>query len=124
MVNSNNEDNSRLEYLSRSENEDVNFLCDLIDVAWWKRPYLLATRYGTVLPRFRSRMAVEQDKKNGQSQILHIRQVQSNDSGVYECETLGAIQQFNLTVIGKSRIRLPFQKRRSLIKFDDNFFYV
>ncbi|CAF1279939.1 unnamed protein product [Adineta ricciae] len=99
MVNSNNEDNSRLEYLSRSENEDVDFFCDLIDVAWWKRPYLLATRYGSVLPRFRSRMAVEQDKKNIQSQILHIRQVQSNDSGVYECETLGAIQQFNLTVI-------------------------
>lgn len=106
MVNSNNEDNSRLEYLSRSENEDVHFLCDLIDVAWWKRPHLLATRYGTVLSRFRSRMTVEQDKKNPQSQVLHIRQVQSNDSGVYECETLGAIQQFNLTVIGRNRIRL------------------
>ncbi|UJR14833.1 hypothetical protein I4U23_001818 [Adineta vaga] len=99
MINSNNEDNSRLENVSRSENEDVHFLCDLIDVAWWKRPNLLVTRYGIVLSAFRSRMALEQDKKNSQASILHIRQVQSNDSGIYECETLGSIQQFNLTVI-------------------------
>ncbi|CAF4684355.1 unnamed protein product, partial [Rotaria magnacalcarata] len=34
-------------------------------------------------------------------QILTIRELQSNDSGVYECETLGAIRQFNLIVMGK-----------------------
>jgi hypothetical protein len=102
MVNSNNDEQSRLEAVWRSENEEVRLFCDLSDVAWWKRPDLVATRNGIVLPRFLRRMSLEQDQKNTQAQVLHIRQLQSNDSGIYECETLGAIQQFNLTVIGKA----------------------
>ncbi len=101
MINSNNEDNHRFEIIYRSESDDVNFLCDLMDVAWWKRPYLLATRYSIILPKFRSKMSLERNDNNLQTQILHIRQLQSNDSGIYECETLGAIRQFNLTVIGR-----------------------
>ncbi len=100
MINSNNEDNYRLEIMSRSEHTDVNFICDLMDVAWWKRPDLLATRYGVILPKFRLKMSLERTDENIQTQILNIQQLQSNDSGVYECETLGAIRQFNLTVIG------------------------
>jgi hypothetical protein len=100
MINSNNEDNYRLEIIYRSEYDDVDLVCDLMDVAWWKRPNLLATRYGVILPKFRSKMSLERNDDNIQSQILNIRQVQSNDSGIYECETLGAIRQFNLTVIG------------------------
>ncbi len=100
MIDSNNEDNHRLEIISRSEYTDVHFRCDLIDVAWWKRPNLLATRYGVILPKFRSKMSLERSDENIQTQILNIHQLQSNDSGIYECETLGAIRQFNLTVIG------------------------
>lgn len=37
-----------------------------------------------------------------QLQMLHIRQLQSNDSGIYECETLGAIRQYNLTITGEN----------------------
>ncbi|CAF1365858.1 unnamed protein product [Adineta steineri] len=99
MINSNNEDNNRFEIIYRTEYEDVNLVCVLNDVAWWKRPNLLATRYGIILPKFRSKMSFEQNNNNVQSQTLYIRQLQSNDSGVYECETLGSIQQFNLTVI-------------------------
>ncbi len=109
MINSNNEDNYRLEIISRSEYTDVHFLCDLNDVAWWKRPNLLATRYGVILPKFRSKMSLERTDENIQTQILNIHQLQSNDSGIYECETLGAIRQFNLTVIG--RILVKFLKR-------------
>lgn len=100
MINSNNEDNQRLEILTRSEYTDVRFLCDLADVAWWKRPNLLATRYGVILPKFRSKMSLERTDDNSQTQTLYIHKLQSNDSGIYECETLGAIRQFNLTVIG------------------------
>jgi hypothetical protein len=53
MINSNNEDNYRLEIIYRSEYDDVDLVCDLMDVAWWKRPNLLATRYGVILPKFR-----------------------------------------------------------------------
>jgi hypothetical protein len=101
MINSNYEDNHRFEIIYRSESDDVHFLCDLMDVAWWKRPNLLATRYSVILPKFRSKMSLERNDNNLQTQILHIRQLQSNDSGIYECETLGAIRQFNLTVIGR-----------------------
>jgi hypothetical protein len=100
MINSNNEDNHRLEIIYRSEYDDVNFVCDLMDVAWWKRPNLLATRYGVILPKFHSKMSLERSDDNIQAQILSIHQIQSNDSGIYECETLGAMRQFNLTVIG------------------------
>jgi hypothetical protein len=101
MINSNNEDNYRLEIISRSEHMDVHFQCDLNDVAWWKRPNLLATRYGIILSKYRSKMSLERIDENTPMQTLNIYQLQSNDSGVYECETLGAIRQFNLTVIGK-----------------------
>ncbi len=101
MMNSNQEDNQRLEIISRTEYTDVSFVCDLTDVAWWKRPNLLATRYGVILPKFRSKMSLEPKEENIQTQVLNIHQLQSNDSGIYECETLGAIRQFNLTVIGR-----------------------
>ena len=100
MINSNNDNNHRFEIIYRYENDSVDFQCDLIDVAWWKRPNLLATRYGVILPEFRSKISLEQDNGNVNSQILTVCQLQSNDSGIYECETLGAIRQFNLVVIG------------------------
>ncbi|CAF3767718.1 unnamed protein product [Rotaria sordida] len=102
MINSNNDDNNRFEIIYRFEYDDVKFRCDLNDVAWWKRPNLLATRYGIILPKFRSKISFERYNYNNNtinSQILNIRQLKSNDSGIYECETLGAIRQFNLIVI-------------------------
>jgi hypothetical protein len=102
MINSTtNEDNYRLEIISRSEQMDVHFRCDLNDVAWWKRPNLLATRYGVILSKYRSKMSLERRDEHLSIQTLNIYKLQSNDSGIYECETLGAIRQFNLTVIGK-----------------------
>ncbi|CAF0878185.1 unnamed protein product [Adineta ricciae] len=97
------EDNNRFEDIIRPENSHVRLTCDLTDVAWWKRPDLLATRYGIILSKYRLKMALEKlddgTKSSGiQLQMLHIRQLQSNDSGIYECETLGAIRQYNLTV--------------------------
>ena len=68
----------------------------MYDGAWWKRPNLLATRYGIILPRFRSRISLQANNNHSQSHILVIHQLQSNDSGIYECETLGAIRQFHL----------------------------
>jgi hypothetical protein len=100
MINSTNEDNYRLEIIYRTEYQNVSFTCDLIDVAWWKRPNLLATRYGAILPKFHSKMLLERHDNDIQSQVLTIYYLQSNDSGIYECETLGAIRQFNLTVTG------------------------
>jgi hypothetical protein len=96
-----NDDNYRWEILSRPENTSIRFVCDLVDVAWWKRPDLLVTRSGTIIERFRSQMFIERSEQNIQSHILRIQQLQSNDSGVYECETLGAIRLYNLTVTGK-----------------------
>ncbi len=106
MINSTHEDNYRLEIISRSERTDVHFQCDLNDITWWKRPNLLATRYGFILPKYRSKMSLERNGVNLSIQTLNIYQLQSNDSGVYECETLGAIRQYNLTVIGKSIVIL------------------
>ena len=102
----NHEDNHHLEKLYREENYHVRLTCDLIDVAWWKRPNLLATRYGIILPKYRLKMNLEKlddgTKTSGiQLHVLNIFHLQSNDSGLYECETLGAIRQFNLTVTGK-----------------------
>ncbi|CAF1583513.1 unnamed protein product [Adineta ricciae] len=101
------EDNNRFEDIILPENSHVRLTCDLTDVAWWKRPDLLATRYGIILSKYRLKMALEKlddgTKSSGiQLQMLHIRQLQSNDSGIYECETLGAIRQYNLTVTGKN----------------------
>ena len=101
----NNDDNNRLEIVSRAEHSHARFTCDLTDVAWWKRPHLLATRYGIILPKYRSRMSLDKlddgtTTSGIQLHVLNIRQLHSNDSGVYECETLGAIRQYNLTVTG------------------------
>ncbi|CAF0986525.1 unnamed protein product [Rotaria magnacalcarata] len=99
MINSVNDDNHRFEIIQRFEHDDVNFQCDLMDVAWWKRPNLLATRFSVILPKFRSKVSLKLTNDNENLQILTIRELQSNDSGVYECETLGAIRQFNLIVM-------------------------
>ena len=103
-----NEDNHRLQSIIRPEHSHVRFTCDLTDVAWWKRPNLLATRYGIVLPRYRSKMSLEKlddgtSTSGIQLHVLNIRHLQANDSGIYECETLGAIRQFYLTVTGNAR---------------------
>ena len=95
------DDNYRLEKISRREHGDVRFYCDLIDVAWWKRPDLIATRSGTILKRFRSRMTLERHDNRNQTQVLHIHRLHSKDSGIYECETLGAIRLFHLMITGK-----------------------
>lgn len=95
------EENSRVEIFHRPEHADVRFVCDLMDVAWWKRPDLLATRSETLLVRFRSKMVLERLENKVESHVLHVQHLKSNDSGVYECETLGAIRLFNLTVTGK-----------------------
>lgn len=101
MINSNNDDSHRFEMIYRNEYDDVNFQCDLIDVAWWKRPNLIATRFGTILPKFRSKISLERTNDNRSLQVLNIRYLNSNDSGIYECETLGSIRQFHLIVTGK-----------------------
>ncbi len=106
LLTDNQEDNNRLEIIYRSENNHVRLTCDLIDVAWWKRPNLLATRYGIILPKYRSKMTLEKfgdgtTTSGIQLHVLNIRHLQSNDSGIYECETLGAIRQFHLTVTGR-----------------------
>ena len=105
ILTDNQEDNNRLETVYRTENSQVRLTCDLMDVAWWKRPNLLATRYGIILPKYHSKMFLEKlddgTKTSGiQLHVLNIHHLQSNDSGIYECETLGAIRQFNLTVTG------------------------
>ncbi|CAF0776709.1 unnamed protein product [Didymodactylos carnosus] len=87
----------QLNTLYKQEYGEVRFVCDLIDTAWWKRPTLIATRNGDILPKFNKRMLLE--KRDGSS-ILIIRRLQSNDTGIYECETMGAIKQYNLTVTG------------------------
>lgn len=99
------EDSQRMETIIREENTRARFTCDLTDVAWWKRPNLLATRYGMILPKYRTQMSIEKlddgTRTSGiQLHVLNIDRLQSNDSGIYECETLGAIRQFNLTVTG------------------------
>lgn len=99
------EDSQRMETIIREENTRARFTCDLTDVAWWKRPNLLATRYGMILPKYRAQMSIEKlddgTRTSGiQLHVLNIDRLQSNDSGIYECETLGAIRQFNLTVTG------------------------
>jgi hypothetical protein len=99
------DNNEHLEIIYRSENSQVRLTCDLIDVTWWKRPDVLATRYGMILPKYQSKMTLgkHNDGTNSsgiQPHVLTIRHLQSNDSGIYECETLGAIRQFNLTVTG------------------------
>ncbi len=105
ILTDNQEDNNRFENIYREENNHIRLTCDLIDVAWWKRPNLLATRYGIILLKYRSKMSLEKlddgTKTSGiQLHVLNIHHLQSNDSGIYECETLGAIRQFNLTVTG------------------------
>ena len=55
----NPEDNNRFEIIFREENSHARLTCDLIDVAWWKRPNLLATRYGIILPKYHSKMTLE-----------------------------------------------------------------
>ncbi|CAF0988277.1 unnamed protein product [Adineta steineri] len=103
ILTDNQEDNNRFEIIYRPENSHIGLTCDLADVAWWKRPNLLATRYGIILSKYRSKMTLEK-KDDGtttsgiQLHTLNIHHLQSNDSGIYECETLGAIRQFNLTV--------------------------
>jgi hypothetical protein len=111
ILTDNQEDNNRFEIISREENSHARLTCDLIDVAWWKRPNLLATRYGIILPKYRSKMSLEKLDDGTitsgiQLHILNIHHLQSNDSGIYECETLGAIRQFNLTVTGRIYIIL------------------
>ena len=103
----NNEENHRLQNIIRPEHSHVRLTCDLTDVAWWKRPNLLATRYGIILARYRSKMSLEKlddgtSTSGIQLHVLNIRHLQSNDSGIYECETLGAIRQFYLTITGKN----------------------
>lgn len=105
IVTDNQDDNNRVEIIYRSEHSHVSLTCDLNDVAWWKRPNLLATRYGIILPKYRSKMTLSKlddgtTTSGIQLHILNIRHLQSNDSGIYECETLGAIRQFNLTITG------------------------
>ena len=99
------EDNQRIEIIIREENTRARLTCDLTDVAWWKRPSLLATRYGMILPKYRGQMTLEKlddgTRTSGiQLHVLNIDHLRSNDSGIYECETLGALRQFNLTVTG------------------------
>ena len=101
QISSQNDDHFHVEMLTRLEHMNVQFPCDLPDATWWKRPHLLVTRYGMILSKYRSRMSLERANEHLPKQIFHIHQLQSNDSGVYECETLGAIRQFNLTVLGK-----------------------
>lgn len=101
-----NDENPRIEHITRLENSHVRFTCDLTDVAWWKRPNLLATRYGIILGKYRSKMSLEKlddgtSTSGIQLHVLVIRHLQANDSGIYECETLGAMRQFNLTVTGQ-----------------------
>ncbi|UJR31889.1 hypothetical protein I4U23_019363 [Adineta vaga] len=120
----NQEDNTRFETIIRTENSHVRLTCDLTDVAWWKRPDLLATRYGIILSKYRLKMALEKlddgTKSSGiQLQILNIRQLQSNDSGTYECETLGAIRQFNLTVTEQLSQRLQHTSQETIGKDED-----
>ncbi|CAF3221358.1 unnamed protein product [Rotaria sp. Silwood2] len=103
ILTDNQEDNNRLETIYRLENSHVSLTCDLTDVAWWKRPNILATRYGIILPKYRSKMILDKlddgtTTSGIQLHVLNIRHLQSDDSGIYECETLGAIRQFNLTV--------------------------
>jgi hypothetical protein len=105
ILTDNQEDNNRFEIIYREENSHARLTCDLIDVAWWKRPNLLATRYGIILQKYRSKMSLEKiddgtTTSGIQLHVLNIHHLQSNDSGIYECETLGAIRQFNLTVTG------------------------
>lgn len=99
------EDNQRIESIIREENTRARFTCDLSDVAWWKRPHLLATRYGMILTKYRGQMTLEKLDDGTQTSgiqlhVLNIDHLRSNDSGIYECETLGALRQFNLTVTG------------------------
>lgn len=106
ILTDNQEDNNRFEIIYRQENSQVRLTCDLMDVAWWKRPNLLVTRSNIILPKYRSKMNLEKiddgTKSSGiQLHVLNIHHLQSNDSGIYECETLGAIRQYNLTVTGK-----------------------
>jgi len=106
ILTDNQEDNNRFEIIYREENSHARLTCDLIDVAWWKRPNLLATRYGIILPKYRSKMSLEKlddgtTTSGIQLHVLNIHHLRSNDTGIYECETLGAIRQFNLTVTGK-----------------------
>lgn len=115
IIDCTNDDNTRLEMITRSENSSVQFPCDLNDVAWWKRPNLLATRYGVILPKFRPKMSIEYSAENPAKQILNIEKLQSNDSGVYECETLGAIRQFNLTVTGRCALQSSQDSVKSLL---------
>jgi len=105
ILTDNQEDSNRFEIIHSTENSRVRLTCDLNDVAWWKRPNLLATRYGIILPKYRSKMALEKLNDGTMTSgiplhVLNIYHLQSNDSGIYECETLGAIRQFNLTVTG------------------------
>lgn len=101
------EESQRFEMIFREETSHARFTCDLTDVAWWKRPNLLATRYGIIIPKYRGQMSLDKlddgTRTSGiQLHVLNIHHLQSNDSGIYECETLGAIRQFNLTVTGMS----------------------
>ncbi len=112
------EENYRYEIIYREENQQVRFTCDLSDVAWWKRPNLLATRYGIILPKYRTKMSLEKVDDGTTTSgihlhVLNIQRLQSNDSGIYECETLGAIRQFNLTVTG-IRFILDFLSSREI----------
>lgn len=91
------DDNYPIEHFIRPEHGSIRLICDLNDVAWWKRPDLIATRSAVVLPDFQSRMRLESTENSIE---LIIDNLHSNDSGVYECETLGAIRLFNLTVTG------------------------
>lgn len=90
-------DNYPLEHFTRPEHSSIRLICDLSDVAWWKRPDLIATRSGIVLSDFDSKMRLE---STDNSIDLIIENLHSNDSGIYECETLGAIRLFNITVTG------------------------
>lgn len=106
ILTDNQEDSNRYEIIYREENSHARLTCDLIDVAWWKRPNLLVTRSGIILSKYRLKMNLEKiddgtTTSGIQLQVLNIHHLQSNDSGIYECETLGAIRQFNLTVTGR-----------------------
>lgn len=108
------DENHRLENFYRNENTSIRLTCDLTDVAWWKRPNLLATRYGIILPKYREKMTLDKvhdgtTTSGIQLNVLNIHKLQSSDSGIYECETLGAIRQYNLTVTGMSICLFSFQ---------------